>query len=243
VRILAVETATQPGSVALHEGDQLLAEMRLPGERRTTQTLFPAIQSLLNNAGWQTGDVQLVAVSQGPGSFTGLRIGVTLAKTWAYARRCDVLGLPTLDLLAAQAETDRAVLWALLDAQRGQWFAARYRRQADGWQPNGNVELVDRGDWLSRLEEGAAVTGEGLGVLEDVASALPPNCHVLPRAAWTPWAATLARLAWQRYSAGARSDLWGLRPYYCRKSAAEETADRKKPAAAPTQAPAPPTEK
>jgi tRNA threonylcarbamoyladenosine biosynthesis protein TsaB len=101
MRILALETSDQTGSVAALDGDNLLEELILEQSQRSAQSLAPAMQNLLRRVGWQPSDVQLVAVSVGPGSFTGLRVGVTAAKVFAYAVGAEVLGINTLEVIVA----------------------------------------------------------------------------------------------------------------------------------------------
>ena len=105
MRILALETSDKTGSVAAMADGNLLAELMLDRTQRSAQSLAPAMQRLLIEVGWQPSNVQLVAVSIGPGSFTGLRVGVTAAKVFAYAAGAEVLGISTLDAIAANAGT------------------------------------------------------------------------------------------------------------------------------------------
>src|SRR5207342_1377544 len=107
-------------------GTHLVGQTLLNGDERTAQVLAPAIQQLLTAAEWSPKSVDLVAVTAGPGSFTGLRIGVTTAKAFAYAIGADVLGINTLEALALQAAPSASPLWTVLDAQRQELFAARF---------------------------------------------------------------------------------------------------------------------
>jgi tRNA threonylcarbamoyladenosine biosynthesis protein TsaB len=170
--------------------------------------------------------VQLVAISIGPGSFTGLRIGVVLAKTWAFATGAAVKAISTLDAIATQAETEMDLLCVALDAQRRQLFAARYRRRSDAdWQRTNEIEIVDRQQWLSQLPERCAVSGAGLSPLATQLHALAQggrSLQVVPPGCWTARATTIGRMAFQRQSTEANDDFLGLTPYYCRRSAAEE---------------------
>src|SRR5262245_32191202 len=107
-RIVAIETSGQHGSVAVLCGEEkgearLVREIVLSDQQRTAQSLAPALNKLLQTAGWEPSTVSLVAVLTGPGSFTGLRIGVTTAKTLAYAWGADVVGINTLEAIAEQA--------------------------------------------------------------------------------------------------------------------------------------------
>src|SRR5690606_26963117 len=130
MKILALETSGMSGEVALLDDGQLLVTETLSPQQRTAQSLAPGIASSLAKANWRAQDIGLVAVTIGPGSFTGLRVGATTAKTFAYAAGCEVLGVDTLEVIAQQAPVSSDTLWAVLDAQRSQLFAARFERAA-----------------------------------------------------------------------------------------------------------------
>ena len=221
MRILALETSGFSGEVALLEGDQVVYEAMLTEGQRTAQSLAPGIAAALARTGWRAKDLGLVAVTIGPGSFTGLRVGVTTAKTFAYAAGCEVLGIDTLDVVAAQVPlvAERG-LWAVIDAQRAQLFAKRFDSVAHRWQATAPAHIVSGDDWLQQLGDDMA-TGEGL-------KRFPPPHNVVPRELWQPRAATVGQLAWHEYQSGHRDDLWTLAPHYLRASAAEEKADERK---------------
>lgn len=223
VHILALDTARFPGSLALLTGGTCHHQQSLPSEGQTAQTLFVTIARQLDSLGWKPADIGLVAVTAGPGSFTGLRIGVTLAKTWAYARRCHVLGLNTLDVLAAQCHIEAARLEVVMNAERRQLFVGRFVPSAapspSPWQQTGDITIQDRATWIQSLAPGTAVSGDGL---IHVAEQLPDRVIVAERDTWSARAATLGQLAWQRFQQGQRHDLWQLAPHYYRPSAAEE---------------------
>src|SRR5436190_8290305 len=128
MRILAIETIDQSGSVAALEGDRPLAMRKLDATLRSAATLAPAIVELLAEANWHPGDVQLIAVASGPGSFTGLRVGVTTAKVFAYAVQADVIGVNALEAIANQTPLDAKSVWTVLDALRDQVVAAKFTR-------------------------------------------------------------------------------------------------------------------
>ena len=221
MRILAIETAGRTGSVALAEDANILLELELEQSSRSAQSLAPAVRKVLRQGGWQPADVQLVGVTIGPGSFTGLRIGVTTAKLFAYAVGADVLGINTLEAIAAAAPTETVTLWAVMDAQRGEVVAGRFVRDpADGWvKPQGPQELLLLDTWLGRLAPGDRVAGP---ILSKILGRLPGGVAALEPSAWSPRASQVARLAARDYAAGRRDDLWRLVPAYVRPSAAEE---------------------
>jgi len=219
LRILALETSTLDASVAVLEGERVLGQVTLDRSRRTAQCFAPTIADQLHSVGWRPPDVQLVAVTVGPGSFTGLRVGVTAAKTLAYAVGAQVLGIPTLKVIAQQAMKHASCICAVLDAQRQQLFAADFQSQGEELTEVSETRIVDVAQWLAGLSPGIAVTGPGLVRLVD---RIPAEVEVIDASRWTPQAATVGRMAYREHQAGSRHDLWTLNPRYYRSSAAEE---------------------
>ena len=219
-RILALETSELTGSVAAAADGKVLAELHLDPQQRSAQSLAPALRLLLEQVGWQPQQIQLLAVTIGPGSFTGLRVGVATAKVFAYAVGAEVLGISTLEAIAAAAPEGVPALSAGIDAQRGDVVAQRFRRESAGWlQAEGEPALVPMDQWLAQLPAGYAVSGP---VLKKWTEPLPVGVTILDRAFWRPMAGNVARLAHRDYFAGRRDDLWKLLPVYSRPSAAEE---------------------
>lgn len=220
MKILALETTERIGSVALLDDPNLLYEKKLDPNKRSAQSLAPAIAEALERAGWRATDVDLVATTIGPGSFTGLRVGVTTAKTFAYCARAEVLGIDTLEAIAAAVPALVAAVSVAMDAQRGQVVTALFERDEDGWmRPRRAAELVDVEVWLANLPDGMAVAGP---ILAKIADRVPERVAPLAPQYWHPTAGVVARLAARRYAEGQRDDLWKLVPRYSRRSAAEE---------------------
>jgi tRNA threonylcarbamoyladenosine biosynthesis protein TsaB len=181
MRILALETSDKIGSVAAIADGNPLAELILDRKQRSAQSLLPAVDSLLKQVGWRPADVQVVGVSIGPGSFTGLRVGVTAAKVFAYAVGAEVLGVNTLEAIAANCgDTPCNEVSVVIDAQRGELVVQSFVRQADGsFAPAGAEELLDADVWLARLEavgsgQSAVESGQGPGV-RDQGSEIHPS--------------------------------------------------------------------
>jgi len=224
MRILALETTDLAGSVAALADGQLLGKRDLDPAMRSAQSLAGAIADLLRHLEWQASAVELIAVATGPGSFTGLRVGVTTAKMFAYAVGAEALGINTLEAIAQQAPADVRELWAVLDAQRDQVFAAHFSRSDRGiWQWVMQTSLFDDTAWLAQLSPPVAVSGPALVKLFD---RLPSGVVALDRDVWSPKAAGLGELAWRHYQCGRRDDLRSLVPHYFRPSAAEEKRRR-----------------
>lgn len=220
MRILSLETSTSIGSVATHEADTLRGETRLPRQQRSAQALAPSIVKRLSADGWTARQIELIATTRGPGSFTGLRIAVTTAKTLAYAIGAPVIALDTFEVIAAQAPGSDSPLDVVMDAQRQQLLTKRFRWDSSGtWSPCQAARIVDAGSWLSSLAPPLSVSGPGLA---QISGHLPQPVYVVDRDLWYPRAKTVGKLAYQCYRAGRRDDIWSLVPEYHRKSAAEE---------------------
>ena len=224
VKILALETTERIGTVAAAEDDHIVGQLRLDPALRSAQSLVPGLAQLLDQVDWQPADVDLVTLTIGPGSFTGLRLGVTTAKTFACAAGAEILGVDTLEVIAAAVPHEIDRLAVAVDAQRGQLAAAVFRRRDDGrFEAEEPTRLVDAQAWLARLaEEGVTVAGP---ILDKLKSRLPGNLKTVIPEFWHPTAGAVARLAWADYARGRRDDPWQLVPRYSRRSAAEEKLD------------------
>ncbi len=227
LQVLALETSGLRGSVAaLHvQGTDLEVVSRrlLPSHQRSAQSLLPTIRELLQQCDWRPDDVNLIGTTTGPGSFTGLRIGVTVAKTLAYAAGAHLVGVHTLAVLAAAVQPAPRRLWAILDAQRQELFVARFE---SGWQqqhdttPETRIMGID--SWMGELCEGDVVAGPPL---EKLSAQLPAYVEVADSNVWQPDAEAVGRLAVSAFQRGLAVEPMQLVPQYFRKSAAEEKAD------------------
>ncbi len=204
----------------MREG-QLLCERGLDPAQRSAQSLAPAVKALWAEVGWRPEDVDLVAVTVGPGSFTGLRVGIATAKTLAFCCGAEIIGIDTLETIATAAPLDIDRLEVAIDAQRNEVVMQKFRRGDDGWfEPEQDPpRLVDIDDWLESLSPGAIISGP---ILKRLANRLPHTVTPLPPEQSHPTAANIARLAARDYTAGRRDDVWKLVPVYSRQSAAEE---------------------
>jgi tRNA threonylcarbamoyladenosine biosynthesis protein TsaB len=225
--ILALETSGLAGSVALTNPHNSGGERQLAFEPASARALAPAIRDVLRLAGVSASDVGLVGVTVGPGSFTGLRIGVATAKTFAYARGIPVAAVNSLEVIALAAwkheqcalvPADRR-LSVVIDAQRGELFAGDFTLGESGPSWSGSTRLVAIDEWLTTLAPFTLVAGPALSAL---GPRLPAHAAAVDPAAWLPQAASVARLAWREYEAGRCQSAFELVPLYLRASAAEE---------------------
>jgi tRNA threonylcarbamoyladenosine biosynthesis protein TsaB len=218
-RLLILETSGRSGFVAVAEGPTLLAVRRLEEARRHARDLAPATVELLTSRGWKACDLNGVVVSLGPGSYTGLRVGVMSAKTLAYAVGCALIGVETLAVVAAQAPKEINRLDVLADAQQEKVYVQSFARDGDDWRPLDALGIRPFAEWLALRTAGTWVSGPGL---HRWAPRLPADAPAVDAALWDPQAETLLQLGLTRYAAGERDDPFALEPLYLRPSSAEE---------------------
>ena len=222
MKILAIETTEKFGSVALLESNHVLAEIVLPKDRRSSQTLHPALQTLLETSRITPQEIDFVAVVAGPGSFTGLRVGVTAAKVFAYTTGAKVVALDTFQTVASAMPSHTGIISIGVDAQRGEVVSAMLRQTAEG-----RVETVKEpmlmtvSDWWKHAEQYDNVLFTG-PALERWAGKAPSHLVLAEESDWFPKASAAGKLASERIASGLLNDVWALLPVYSRLSAAEE---------------------
>ena len=211
--VLGIETATSRGSVALCRGGEILGELILVNPRSHSERLLPAIELLLGSASMSVADLAAVAVSAGPGSFTGLRIGVAAAKGLAFSREVPLYGIPSLQVLAANASPGVKNVCAVIDARRGEVFFSLNGEEA---------RISTPGDLAPSLPGQTLVLGEVPAPLSDVLRKrkkdeifLAPTHQSIPRAA------VVALFGEALLSSGTASEAESLVPFYLRPSDAE----------------------
>jgi tRNA threonylcarbamoyladenosine biosynthesis protein TsaB len=216
---LGIETSGPIGSVAVVESGTLLREQRLELGRQHGQSLIPAIRALLAECGKKPKDCDLVAVSTGPGSFTGVRVGVVCAKTLAYAVNCRLAAVGALHAVACNSPADVSRVNVICNAQRGDLFSAVYDRETDGsWDSNAGLNVLSAESWIASLQSRDTVSGPGI---EKIAGLIAGRCRVLAAQFRVPQAAWIARLGIRAAEAGATSDFWAVEPLYLGRSSAE----------------------
>jgi tRNA threonylcarbamoyladenosine biosynthesis protein TsaB len=217
-RLLLLETSNQPGLVAVAAGSDLLGTRRLDEARRHARDLAPAVAELLAEQGWKPRDIAAVVVSRGPGSYTGLRVGIMSAKTFAYATGCKLLTLETFAVIASQAPADVARLAVVADAQQDKIYVQEFERAGLEMKQASVLRIEPFMAWAQAPSTPGWVSGPGL---RKWASHLPGRLQPVDAALWDPQPEQLLRLALVRYLAGEQDDVWSAEPLYFRASAAE----------------------
>jgi tRNA threonylcarbamoyladenosine biosynthesis protein TsaB len=220
--LLAVESATPATSVALLRGDAVLAEVRRASDRPTAESLLPAVDALLREAGAALADVEAFAVSIGPGSFTGLRIGLATVKGLAFGTRRLAVAVPTLAALARRAPPGPGPVVAMLDARRGEVYAASYEGAAAEPAAPRLEGVFGAAELAAQLRSPCRLVGEGVAVCgEALRRALGPGVVLVPPPRGEPRAAEVGALGAALLAQGAAVDPAELVPRYQRRAQAE----------------------
>lgn len=222
--VLGIETSDRPGSAALFRDGNCLAEVPLELDGlRHAQALPPVVATLIADHRVTPGSLDLIAVSRGPGSFTGLRVGIAFAKTLAWAVGCQLAAVDTFEAIASETSIDGNTLWVASDAHREELYVRRFNRQADGrWQPDGDHSIVPCRDWCEARATDEVVVTATPDLLDRDSE--PFGFRIVsdrPR----PGAESVARLGYDACLAGISAPPATVEPLYLRRSAAEEKRD------------------
>jgi tRNA threonylcarbamoyladenosine biosynthesis protein TsaB len=213
--ILAIDTATQYASLALYNSDGVYAEEAWYSGRNHTIELMPRVARMLKLAGLPVVDLTALAVSLGPGSFTGLRIGLAVAKGMALPHKLPVIGVPTLEIVAYPLRADGLPVWAIAQAGRGRILAACYAQVDDQWQLLDEPYLTNFETLAQQIDQAALCTGE---INQEAAQILRRGsgrkAKVVSPATRLRRASYLAEIAAARLEANYQDDPDALAPIY-----------------------------
>lgn len=222
--ILAVETSGRLGSVAIAMGPNLLCEKSFSAPMKHSEELFPTISELLESQNRKPEQIEHIYISIGPGSFTGLRIAATLAKTMHLANKTKIVAVDTLDGIAANvvdAEVDKIA--AILDAKRKQFFIAVYQNRQGQWEKCQQDCLMTSEQFLKQFansKEPVWLLGEGLVYYKKEFEV--QGTRFFDEKYWYPSAGNVHRLGWQKVLAGEFADALELVPKYLRRPEVKE---------------------
>ncbi|MBN1678688.1 MAG: tRNA (adenosine(37)-N6)-threonylcarbamoyltransferase complex dimerization subunit type 1 TsaB [Anaerolineae bacterium] len=212
--LLAIDTATRFMSVALYDGRRLWFEATWRTANNHTIELTPTIRQALAQAQITPSELTGVGVSQGPGSFTGLRIGLGVAKGLATAQNIPLIPIQTLAIVAAAVPVFDAHLVAVLQAGRRRLCAQQFTQENTGWLPSAPAEITTWAKLLDSARAGTAFAGEINDEGYELLAASEKQLHAVSGAQTLRRAGLLAELAWERMQAGDISDIAAVTPIY-----------------------------
>lgn len=223
MRILAIETSTMMGSVAIMDERGLIAEYRLNIKATHSERLMRIIDEVLRGSGIELKDLDGYAVSIGPGSFTGLRIGLSTVKGLAFTTNKPITAIPTLDALACNIPFSQYMVCPMLDARKKEVYTALFR-----FTDNGVVSkltddcVISPESLLKEIKEPTVFLGEGANIYRElIKERLGYLAHFAPLSKQLPSAANVAELGLKALISGKVEDPAILIPRYIRKSEAE----------------------
>lgn len=220
-KAIAIETSGRSGSVALAVEGNVLREEQFAHGLKHAAGIVSIIDRLVREQGWTPRDVEQVHVSAGPGSFTGLRVGITVAKTLAWALGARVVAVPTLRVLAENAPPGWQNLILVLDAKRDQIFTARYANESGRIVEVEGARLDTLAVMLARSPRPVHLLGEGIPYHRQHLAGMADVVET-DESAWRGRAAVVAKIGWELAGSDDFTDPEHLTPIYIRRPEAEE---------------------
>ncbi len=212
--LLAVDTSTRMVGIALYDGSRVLAEMTWSSHSYHTVELAPAVDAMLEKAGITVGELSALGVATGPGSFTALRIGLALVKGLAFSEHLPIVGIPTLDIVAASQPLLDRKMAAVLVAGRKRLAVGWYQVVGDEWESTGRLENLTIDEFAESIREPTLICGELNEEARQRLSRKYKNVILATPANSVRRPAILAELAWQRWKAGDVDSPETLSPMY-----------------------------
>lgn len=223
MKILALETATIAGSIAIvDDGYGLVSEVRVNLKIAHAERLMPSIQWILNASRVAVDEIDAFAISIGPGSFTGLRIGLSTAKGLSYAAKKPIVPVPTLDAFARTLPYCTYMVCPMFDARKSQVYAALYTWEKNACRKVMAERAVDLHTLLTDIHEPVVFLGDGAKLYrQQILDALGDRAVFAPESRMSPSASSVAEIALEKMKQGESADPVRLTPLYIRKSGAE----------------------
>jgi tRNA threonylcarbamoyladenosine biosynthesis protein TsaB len=221
-RALAIETSGRIGSVALIDENGAFEEREFAHGLQHAAMLIPLIDELCQKRGWKPAELREVYVSVGPGSFTGLRIGITLAKTLAFATGAKLVAVPSMRVLVENASDDAKHAVVVLDAKREQVFTARFERVEGIWVEREPAHVESLAAMLGRAPRPVELIGEGIEYHRQYIPAGDREIVIALQERWRARAGVLAQLGGKMAREGNFVDPFVLEPIYIRPPEAQE---------------------
>lgn len=220
---LILETSGRTTRVGLARENSIVRSEELDSGRRHARELVPTIDAMLTAESLRPADLTGVMVSHGPGSYTGLRVGLATAKSLAYAIGCQLRAVDTFAAIAEQAPADAKHVWVIADALQQHVYIQRFDRTSSGWIPFQELQIGPVDEWLNWLPAGVHVSGPGVAVY---ANSIPQSCILVPEADRDARVESVFAVG-LRSPPLTRTELFALEPLYLRGSSAEEKAKGK----------------
>ncbi len=214
MNVIAITTSTRQGSVAVVKENSSPLERTFTRETEHGRGLAPALRDMLSESNLAPCAVGLVAVDIGPGSYTGLRVGIATAQMLAFTSNARLLGVRSLDAVVEALPPDDRSACAVLDARWGKIHARFYEWAGSGWRSRGEPFLGAAAELVAGIDDNTVVTGPGLEAHE--AAVRTKTARIAPVELWFPRAACIASVAMRRLKSGEKGDGFDIELEYFR---------------------------
>ena len=212
--LLAIDTSTAQIGLALYDGATVPGEVVWQSRAHHTEQLAPALASLLERVGVAMDSIKAVGVAIGPGSFTSLRVGLAFVKGLTLARHLPLIGIPTLDIIAAAVPLSDRKLAAVLQAGRGRLAVGWYKPTENGWQVLGPATTMTAGELEKKIRKPVIICGELNAEDRQCLARKFKNAILATPAQCVRRPGVLAEIAWNRWQAGQTDAAASLAPIY-----------------------------
>jgi tRNA threonylcarbamoyl adenosine modification protein YeaZ len=228
MKILGIDTSSLAASISVIEDNKLICEYTINTKKTHSQKLMLMIENMFKISDLEMKDIDLIAVCEGPGSFTGLRIGMSTAKAISHANNIDIVGVNSLELLAGNMNLCEKNICSILDAQKTQVYMGQYKYEGEKLVELKNIDVVEIDDLVEELKKSCdewVIVGEAVYKYEDKlkdVAIIPSPSHNVNRAS------SLCVIAMQKYKENINvNDCYSINPVYIRKSQAEVQYEEK----------------
>ena len=226
MKVVGIETSGSIGSIAVCDGNTVVGRQAFGKASNHVKEIVSSLENVFNKIKWAPEDIDLIAVSIGPGAYTGLRIGVTCAKTLAYGLGKPVIDVPTLDVLVANIKDDVKHLCPIIDAKRKRVYASVYDRNNSKDKRVTDFLIISPDRLIDILPESTLIFGDGVAPYKEIFAQKKVTIIDNEKTGIAD-AVNVARLGLERYEQGERCEINSLVPLYLRKSEAEEKLEER----------------
>ncbi|KXZ39082.1 tRNA threonylcarbamoyl adenosine modification protein YeaZ [Alkalithermobacter thermoalcaliphilus JW-YL-7 = DSM 7308] len=223
MKVLGIDTSSKVAAVAIMDEDKLIGEYIINSNKSHSEKLMPIIQEIFSQCNLTVDDIDLVAVCIGPGSFTGLRIGVATAKSIAHSKQIPIVCVNSLETLAFNMNLSKGIICPIIDAQRNDVYTSKYT-----WENNSLLCIEDISvknidvliDQIKDRYEQIIVVGDAVDIHKEKLESLN-NIYISPNSHKVPRASSVCQIALEKYKNNIIDDYMTANPLYIRKSQAE----------------------
>lgn len=230
MKILGIDTSSMATSVAVLEDNKLICEYTINTKKTHSQKLMPMIENMLNISDININEIDVIAVCEGPGSFTGLRIGMATAKAIAHVNKLPIVGINSVEILAGNMNLCDKNICSILDAQRTKVYMGQYKFENNELIEIKNVDVIEIDELIEELSnsnEEWILVGEAVYKYEDKLRAVD-NIHIPAPSHNVSKGSSLCSLAMNKYNKNIGVyDCYNINPIYIRKSQAEVEYEEK----------------